>query len=101
MFGGGWRSAHALPFRRRTDLTQNPIVNPVLVPPFLGIDLVAGNQHAEMHVIPESHARRAADSDLLLFGYPVAHFHANLAHVTIEAFERIAVIDDHAISVNS
>ncbi len=58
----------------RTNLTQNPIVNPVLVPPLFRIDLNSRNHHAEMHVIAKSHSGSSANSDLLLLPDHISDF---------------------------
>ena len=40
----------------RPNLAQDSVVNPVVVPPLLGVHLIAGNQHAEVNVIAKRHA---------------------------------------------
>src|ERR1700761_4598295 len=69
------------------DFAQDAVVNPVLVPPFFGIYLIPSYEHAEVHVITESHAGGSADADLLLFLHHVPHFHGDAAHVPVEALE--------------
>src|SRR3954465_9938210 len=87
------------PFCRRADLGQNTIVNPVLVPPLLGIYLHPGDHHAEVNVLAECHPSRTADADLLLLADRVAHLDSDLAQVAIEALKRVTVVKDDAVTV--
>ena len=75
------------------------VVNPVLVPPFVGIDLIASDEHAEVHVIAERHACRAADADLLFLLDHVAHLYVDPAHVPVKALQCVAVVEDDAIAI--
>lgn len=76
-------------------------MNPVLIPPFFGVDLHTRHHHAEMYVVAERHTRGSTHADLLLFRNRVAHFHDDLAHVPVKALERVAVIQDDAISIQA
>src|SRR4051794_37449638 len=84
------------PFCRRADLAQNTVVNPVLVPPLLGIYLHPGNHHAEVNVLAECHASCTANADLLLLPDCVAQLDSDLAQVAVEALKRVTVIKDDA-----
>src|SRR5579883_50085 len=84
-----------------TDFAQDTIVNPVLVPPLLRVDLNAGDHHAEVNVVAKRHAGGSADADLLLFRNVIAHFDENAAHVAVKALQRIAVVDNDAVSVKA
>ena len=69
----------------RSNLAQDAIFDPMVVPPFFRIDLSACNHHAEVHVIAERHAGCAADANLLLFAAAIADFHQDLAHMPLQA----------------
>ena len=50
------RAGRRRTFGWRTDFTQDPVLDPVFIPPLLGIHLYACNHHAEMHMVAEGHA---------------------------------------------
>src|SRR5271166_394743 len=75
----------ALPVEpRKIHPPRDVILNPVCVPPFLGIDLNAVELHREVDVVASRHAGLAADTHHLALLHEVAFLDINPAEMAID-----------------
>src|SRR6516165_2830932 len=94
--GGRWSRGSGIE-SRQVDTAGNVVLNPVRIPPLLGIDLHAIQLHCKVNVISSGHARHAALAHHLPALHYVALMHIDVAQVTINGLQSIAVIDHDAI----
>ena len=83
------------------DSLGNVILNPVRVPPFLGIDLYAIKLHGEMDVVAAGHPGHAALAHDLAALDRIAFVNVDVAHVAVDRLQSVTVVDHHAIAVDS
>ena len=69
---------------RKVYSSRDVILNPVCVPPFLGIDLNAVELHREMDAVASGHASLAAHAHHLTLLHRVAFMDINPAEVAID-----------------
>ena len=77
------------------------VLDPVRVPPFLGVDLHAVELHGKVNVIAPGHARHAAQTHHLAALDRIAFMHVDPAHVPVDGLQSVAMIDDHAVAVDA
>ena len=77
------------------------VLNPVRIPPFLGIDLHAIELHGEMDVVAAGHAGHAALAHDLATLHHVALVHVDVAHVAVDGLQAVAVVDHNAVAVDA
>src|ERR1035437_10397587 len=77
------------------------VLNPVAIPPFLGIDLHPVKLHGEVNVIASCHSGHAALAHYLATLDCVAFVHVNMAHVPVDRLQSVSMIHDKAIAVDA
>ena len=79
---------------------RNVILDPVAVPPFLRVNLDAIELHAEVNMVAGSHARHATCAHYLPSLHHVAFVYGNLAEMSIDGLQPIAVVNHNTVAVN-
>src|ERR1039457_2718876 len=82
-------------------LTQHPVLDPVLVPPLARVDLDAVDLHAEVDVNSAGEAGLAGDAHFLALLHHVAGFHVDLAQMAVDGLQRVAVVHHDAVPVDA
>ena len=77
------------------------ILDPMRIPPLFRIDLYAVQLHAEVDVIAARHPGHSAQAHRLAALHIVADLHIDLAHVSVDRLQAVAMIDDHAVAVDA
>src|SRR6058998_3311162 len=77
------------------------ILDPMPVPPLSWIDLDAFKLHTEVNVIASGQTCLPALADNLASFYQVALVHGNFAEMAINGLQRITVVHDDAVSVDT
>src|SRR5215472_9916949 len=83
------------------DSFRNVILNPMRVPPFLGIYLHPIELHAEVNMVATGHPCLSAQSQDLSLFHRVSVVHIDSAEVTVNGLQTVAVIEDNAVAVNT
>src|SRR5208282_1170894 len=79
----------------------NMILDPVAIPPLLGIDLNAFQLHAEVNVVAPRHAGLAALAHDLAALHHVTFVDRNFTQVAVDGLQAIAVVYHYAIAVDA
>src|SRR5579859_3208645 len=89
-----WRRIGRLSVRHQAsvDALRDVVLNPVRIPPFLGVDLDAIELHGEVDVIAAGHARHAALAHYLAALHHVALVQVEVAHVAVNSLQSVTVI---------
>src|SRR5581483_1276961 len=77
------------------------ILNPVSVPPFLGVDLHAFELHAEVDVVAAGHAGVAAVTHDLSALDQVAFVNRERAQMAVDGLQSVAVVEHDAVAINA
>src|ERR1019366_1333074 len=85
---------------RQIDALCYVVLNPVAIPPFLGIDLHAIQLHREVNVIAASHSCHAALSHHLAALDHVALMHIDVAKMAVDCLQPVTMVDDYAVAVD-
>src|SRR5579863_6620138 len=83
------------------DALGDVVLDPMRIPPFLGIDLHAVKLHGEMDMVAAGHAGHAALAHDLAASDQVALMHVEVAHVAVNGLQAIAVIEHNAVAVDA
>src|SRR5262245_1471440 len=95
------RSRNLRPLSPRRELSLDPVVDPVRVPPLDWIHGDALHQHAEMQMIAASEPRRAALAHDLAALDGVARLDVDAREVRVERHQAVAMIDHHRVAVDA
>src|SRR5450432_527260 len=87
--------------RVRVKLAQNTVADPVLVPPLARVDLHAVYLHAEVYMNAQRQAGCARHAETLVLLDHIANLDVNMIQVPVDGLQRIPMIDNHAVSVDS
>jgi hypothetical protein len=77
------------------------VFDPVRVPPLFRINLDAFQLHAEMVVVSAGHAGHTALAHDLALLHHVAFMHGDLAQVSVDRLQPIAVVHHNAVAVDA
>ena len=77
------------------------ILYPMPVPPFLRINLHAVELHGKVNVIASRHSGHAALAHYLAPLHHVAFMHIDMAQMTVDCLQPVAMIDDDAVAIDA